>query len=131
MSAVLDKNKKRYTKVFMVESALILVIYALFYLLKPTVSLSFLLGALAAFLPQVVFAGYVFYLRAGSPPVEKAKILYQGEAIKITVMIVLLLLIFINIKLNPIIFFAGYFGLILLNNLLPFVLSPDSASRKN
>ncbi|MGV6988061.1 ATP synthase subunit I [Testudinibacter sp. P80/BLE/0925] len=122
MSAVLDKNKKLYSKVFIIEFALILIGYALFYLLQSALSLSFLLGSVIAWLPQMVFAVYVFYLQADSPIANKAKILYRGEGIKIALMIILLLLVFINIELNPIVFFAGYFCFILLNNLLPFVL---------
>lgn len=126
MSAVLDKHKRLWYKVFIVELALILVICTLLYALKPTLYISFLLGSLVAWLPQVALVGYVFYLRSNSPFIDKAKILYQGEAIKIAVMIILLLLIFINITLNPIVFFSGYLGFILLNNFLPFVLSPRS-----
>lgn len=122
MSAVLDKNKKLYSKVFIVEFALLLIGYALFALLQPALSLSFVLGALIAWLPQLVLVMYVFYLRADSPIADKANVLYQGEGIKVALMIILLLLVFINIELNPIVFFAGYFCFILLNNLLPFVL---------
>jgi ATP synthase protein I len=125
MSAVLDKNKKLYTKVFVIELALIIIIYVLLGLLQSVSSLSFLLGALIACLPQVFFVIYVFYWHAAARVEDKLKVLYQGEIIKISLTIVLLLLVFININLNPILFFAGYFCLILLNNLLPFVLRID------
>ncbi|MGR3806926.1 ATP synthase protein I [Pasteurella testudinis DSM 23072] len=131
MSAVLDKNKTLYRKVFIIEWVFILGIYALFGLLQPALSLSFLLGALIALLPQMIFVIYVFYLRAGVPFSDKAKVLYQGEGIKIGLMVIALLVVFINIELNPIVFFTGYFGLILFNNLLPFVLPLVAAKAKN
>lgn len=61
MSAVLDKNKKLYTKVFVIELALIIIIYVLLGLLQSVSSLSFLLGALIACLPQV-FLSFMFFI---------------------------------------------------------------------
>ncbi|TNH09455.1 ATP synthase subunit I [Testudinibacter sp. TR-2022] len=131
MSAVLDRNRKLYHKAFIIELALILIVYALIGLLQPAFSFPFLLGALIGWLPQLVLVVYVFYLRANLQPEHKLKALYQGEGIKIVLTIILLLLVFINIDLTPLAFFAGYFGLILLNNLLPFVLQKHTESKIN
>ncbi|KGQ71512.1 hypothetical protein OA57_00105 [Chelonobacter oris] len=123
MSAVLDKNKAHYRKIFLVQFVLIVVGYTLINLSQPALSLSLLLGALIGWLPQLAFAVYVFYLRANVPLQDKLKIFYQGEGIKIALTVILLLLVFVNITIDPLLFFAGYFGLILLNNLLPFILT--------
>lgn len=132
MSAVLDKNKARYRQIFIIQGMIIVIIALLFLSSSGALSArSFLIGALIAWLPQTFFVYYVFYLRANAPITEKAKILYQGEGIKIGLMILLLILAFINLELSPHRFFAGYLGLILLNNLLPFVLPIVQAKVKH
>lgn len=124
MSKVIQQSKKIYQRAILVESIILIILYTVITIFEPKFSLSFLLGALAGFIPQLGFVGYIFYFVEKNSIQNRVKILYQSEAVKIGLNIFLFALLFLLFKsIEPIGLFVGYLGSILFNSILPLFFS--------
>lgn len=124
MSTVINKAKLQYRRALGAEVGIIIILtFVLFLWPKENVSISFLVGCLSSFLPHCVFVYWVFF-RNSVKDRTKMTAFYQGEGIKWLITILLVVACFKLIsQLEFIFFFAGYFITLLLNNVIPFVLS--------
>lgn len=123
MSAVINRTKQHYRKALKSESLIIFALFALLMVWKGNPSLSFLAGCLAIFLPYCLFVYWIFFKKTAKNQ-SKMTAFYRGEAIKWLTTIALIILSFYLLPSFKVIwFFVGYFVTLLLNNLIPFVLS--------
>lgn len=78
---------------------------------------------LAGFLPQCLLI-YWYFFRQNEKMPSKMTALYQGEGLKWLATILLIVISFkLVAEMNVIAFFSGYILLLILNNLIPFLLS--------
>lgn len=126
MSAVINKAKLQYRKALSIEVAIIFILTFILFLLKGDVSISFLTGGMASFLPHCVFVYWVFF-RNSAKDRTKMTAFYWGEGIK---WIVAIVLIVSSLTLVPnlqfLVFFVGYFLALFLNIALPILLNRKS-----
>lgn len=126
MSAVINKAKRHYLKALRTELSIIITGFLLLTILKGYVSVSFLIGSLAIFLPHCLFVYWIFFKKPAENH-SKLSAFYQGEGIK---WFVTILMVIAGLKLVPDLqigpFLVGYIVTLLLNNIVPFVLSKCS-----
>lgn len=124
MSAVLERTKKRYFKVMKIALLALICGSGVIVLMQSLqVGLSFFLGGLASFLPQCLFIYWVFFRRTGKKT-QKITAFYRGEGLKWLATIVLVVAMLKGIaELDTMLFFAGYFVLLLVNSLLPLIIN--------
>ncbi|AHG74534.1 H(+)-transporting two-sector ATPase, F(0) subunit I [Mannheimia varigena USDA-ARS-USMARC-1296] len=123
MSTVINKAKSQYRKALMLEAGILVFITLGFFLGFGYAGFSFLVGSLASFIAHCVFVYWVFF-RNSAKDLTKMTAFYRGEGIKWLVTILWIVACFKWIpNLNFVLFFVGYFIALLLNNLIPFVLS--------
>ena len=123
MSAVINRAKSQYKQALKVEFFLLCVFALGVSLWKMNFNFSFLGGALASFLPHLVFVYWVFFKKSAKNQ-SKMTAFYRGEGMKWLVTIILVLGCFKLIPaLDVVLFFVGYFIALFLNNMIPFVLS--------
>lgn len=126
MSTVINKAKQQYQRALGVEIASILILALALGIWKNGVSISFLLGCLASFLPHAVFVYWVFF-RNSAKDRTKMTAFYWGEGIKWVVAIVLIVASLTLIPdLQYLVFFGGYFLALFFNIALPILLSRKS-----
>lgn len=90
---------------------------------KWLIGVSFLLGALAIAIPHGLFVWLVFFTKKQQIS-NKLTTFYRGEAVKFISTIFFIVLAFKLVdSMHVIAFFIGYFITIVLNNLLPFLVS--------
>ncbi|WP_231923617.1 ATP synthase subunit I [Gallibacterium genomosp. 3] len=83
----------------------------------------FLFGALIGLIPQILFVGFLLFRGLNTPQANKVKVLYQAEIFKVCITILFFVMLFVIDKtISPLGLFGGYFGVIILNNLLLFIL---------
>lgn len=123
MSAVINRAKQHYAKSLKVEGVILLLISIGLLGVKGNVSISFLTGSLASFLPFGLFVYWVFFKKTAKNS-SKMTAFYWGEGVKWMATIMLLIA---GLTLIPTLqigaFFVGYFLALLLNNVIPFMLS--------
>ncbi len=123
MSAVINRAKQHYAKSLKVEGVILLLISIGLLGVKGNVSISFLTGSLASFLPFGLFVYWVFFKKSAKNS-QNLTAFYWGEGIKWMATIILLIIGFTAIPhLHIWAFFVGYFLALLLNNVIPFMLS--------
>lgn len=127
MSAVINKAKQHYLKALRTEFSIIITGFLLLTISKGYVSVSFLIGSFAIFLPHCLFV-YWFFFKKSAKNNSKLSAFYQGERVKWFVTIILVIA---GLKLVPDLriglFLTGYIVTLLLNNIVPFVLSKSSS----
>lgn len=123
MSAVLTQTKQLYRTALSVELIVLAGLFLLVWLLSGGGSaVSLLIGGMIALVAQLMFVYWVFF-RKQAATVNKMSAFYAGEALKWLVTIVLIVLVFKGFPtVNIVLFFAGYFVILLCNSLLPFIL---------
>ncbi|WP_018651457.1 ATP synthase subunit I [Actinobacillus capsulatus] len=126
MSAVINKAKQHYRKALTIEFGVIFVAAIVLAVLNVNQGLAFLGGSLASFLPHVLFVYWIFFKESAKNQ-SKMTAFYRGEGLKwlATIMLIVASLKFIP-ELHLVLFFVGYFVALLLNNVIPFVLSKRS-----
>lgn len=123
MSAVIHQTKEHYIKSFIFQSILMIFICFFVFFWKKSIAIDFFIGMLVGYLPHILLVFWVFF-RRNLEIQQKLNALYYGEGIKWLTTILLMVLSFrLKINLNIISFFTGYILLIILNNLVPFLLS--------
>ncbi|EXI62859.1 hypothetical protein MHD_07005 [Mannheimia granulomatis] len=124
MSAVINKAKSQYLKALRIEAGIMLVLAFTLFLWKGYYnSISFLVGGISSFVPHIVFVYWVFF-RNSAKDRTKMSSFYRGEGLKWLVTIIFIIVCFKLIpNLDFVLFFAGYFIALFLNNIIPFVLS--------
>ncbi|MDD0824200.1 ATP synthase subunit I [Mannheimia sp. AT1] len=126
MSAVINKAKLQYRRALGIEAGIILVLAFVLFLWKGYVSISFLAGGCASFVPHSIFVYWVFF-RNSTKDRTKMTAFYCGEGIKWLITILLIVLSFTLIpNLQYLVFFVGYFLALFLNIALPMLLSRKS-----
>ncbi|MCK3658086.1 F0F1 ATP synthase subunit I [Pasteurellaceae bacterium Pebbles2] len=123
MSAVIHRAKQHYLKSLKTEFAFILLLALLCFFWQKSLSISFLNGLLASFLPHCLFV-YWFFFRETTKNQTKMTALYRGEGIKwlVTILMIVASFKFIS-EISIIAFFVGYVISLILNNFIPFILS--------
>ncbi len=114
----LGKAQQKYKITFLLESIVFILSVIFLYFLQKSFAVSFAAGFFSAFFPYVLFVGVFFFVKNRQK--LNLKRFYIGEACKLFFTAILVVIFFITIKLNVILFFSGYFLAILTNNLLPF-----------
>lgn len=101
----------------------IAIIFIGLYPFQSVYAWAFLFGALIGLIPQVLFVGFLLFRGLDTPQANKVKVLYQAELFKVCITILFFVMLFIVDKtISPLGLFSGYFGVIILNNLLLFSL---------
>ncbi|OOS00473.1 hypothetical protein B0186_06430 [Canicola haemoglobinophilus] len=121
MSAVLKQTQKKYKISLLVEIVIFIVVLVFFSADNYIVFLSFLFGSLSVFVPYCVFVWLMFFVKQEYE--NTLKMFYYGELVKFILTICIVVFIFKTFMVNFIVFFIGYFITLLLNNLLPFMVS--------
>ncbi|MFQ1014471.1 ATP synthase subunit I [Avibacterium paragallinarum] len=121
MSAIIKQTKKQYLIALSIELLVMLVIFWFLWALQQS-AVSFLLGFLASFVPYALFVWVMFFFQQKkNNPLTR---FYRGGAIKFVCTIIFIVVAFkMVITMNYMVFFTGYFFALLLNNLLPFMVS--------
>lgn len=123
MSTVINQAKQHYVKALKIEIMLLLLFSLGLFLWQANFGCSLLAGGFAAYLPFGLFVYWVFFKKSAKAQ-SKMTAFYWGEGLK---WVATILLLIISLKWIPdlhiLSFFAGYFVALLLNNLIPFVLS--------
>lgn len=123
MSAVILKTKQHYQKALIIEMLTLFGVCLGLLVWNGMMGLSFLMGSLVNFFAHCVFVYWIFF-RKSAKNGTKMTAFYQGEALKWLVVIVLS---GGSLKWMPdlqiIWFFVGFLMALLLNNVIPFVLS--------
>lgn len=123
MSRVIQQAKKKYKMVLSIEFIILLASLFLLTFWQWKIALSFSLGIVAIFLPYCLFVWVVFFTK-NQQLSNKITSFYRGEAIKFVSTIVLIVLAFrLYADMHIMAFFTGYFIAIILNNILPFLVS--------
>lgn len=126
MSAVINKAKSHYRKALKIELWLILGLGLILAILKKEWSVSFSAGSFSSFVPHCVFTFWVFF-RNSAKDRTKMTAFYLGEVLKWLVAIFFIVISFLFIQpLHYAVFFIGYILALLLNILLPILLSQKS-----
>ena len=122
MSRVLERTKEVYRQVMVKEGLLLLILSCLLGTYQLNYGLSFFFGALASFIPQVIFILFVFFRSKSSQLTNKVTALYKGEGLKFILTILLTSVIFMFYSAVHIgIFFAGFLLFLLFNVVLPMI----------
>ncbi|MFZ7240615.1 ATP synthase subunit I [Avibacterium avium] len=122
MSAIIKQVKKKYQVALSIELLVFIVIFAILSTSQSVSAVSFLLGSLAIFVPHCLFVFLVFFIKQKNN--HKLTTFYRGGAIKFICTIIFIVLAFkFFAEMNYIAFFAGYFLGLLLNNLMPLMVS--------
>lgn len=123
MSAVIRRAKQHYLKSLLAQLLLIGLLAFVVFIWKPLFAMDFSCGMLAGFLPHGLMV-YWFFFHNQAKNQAKMTALYRGEGLKwlATIVLILLSIKFIP-NLNVPAFFVGYVLLLILNNLVPFLLS--------
>ncbi|WP_032093266.1 MULTISPECIES: ATP synthase subunit I [Pasteurellaceae] len=122
MSAIIKQAKRQYQFALGIELLVLLVIFSVLIALQWNIAVSFVLGAISVFIPHCFFAASVFFTERQYA--NKLSAFYRGEVIKFVFTIILIIVAFkLFLSMNFIAFFAGYFLGLVLNNLLPFLIS--------
>lgn len=123
MSAVIQRAKKHYFISLIIEISLIILITLFCFIWQPDNVISFILGILSSFLPHSFFV-YWFFFKNNQKTQTKITALYRGEGLKWALTILFIVGSFQLIsELRPLGFFVGYMLGLVLNNLIPFLLS--------
>ncbi|MGC6248901.1 ATP synthase subunit I [Bisgaard Taxon 45] len=123
MSQVIDRARKKYKMTLWVELGVLLTSFVCLIGYKWLIGVSFLLGALAIAIPHGLFVWLVFFTKK-QQTLNKLTTFYRGEAVKFISTIFFIVLAFKLVdSMHVIAFFIGYFITIVLNNLLPFLVS--------
>ena len=123
MSAVIHRAKKHYFKSLIIQSILMIFLCFFVFIWKNDVVIDFSIGMLIGYFPHILLVFWVFF-RDNSKTQQKLTALYYGEALKwLTTILLMVLSLKLITNLNVMPFFIGYILLILLNNLIPFLLS--------
>ncbi|MGC6408935.1 ATP synthase subunit I [Bisgaard Taxon 45] len=123
MSQVIDRARKKYKMTLWVELGVLLTSFVCLIGYKWLIGVSFLLGALAIAIPHGLFVWLVFFTKKQQIS-NKLTTFYRGEAVKFISTIFFIVLAFKLVdSMHVIAFFIGYFITIVLNNLLPFLVS--------
>lgn len=123
MSAVINQAKQHYVKALKIEVMLLLLFSLGLFFWQANWGVSLLAGSFAAYLPFGLFVYWVFFKKSAKSQ-SKMTAFYWGEGVKWITTILLLIFSLKGIPdLHILSFFAGYFLALLLNNLIPFVLS--------
>ncbi|MDP8079455.1 ATP synthase subunit I [Phocoenobacter skyensis] len=121
MSAVINQAKQTYLKAIKITLYVLVVVAIGVGIVRFNSLPSYILGTIASFIPHCLFTYWVFF-RTASPKKQQITVFYMGEAIKWLATIVLLILVFkFYLKIDVIIFFLGYFLILICNSLVPFV----------
>lgn len=124
MSAVINRAKQHYRNSLIFESVIIFGLYLVVLAVwNATLAFSVLSGMLAAYLPYCLFV-YWFFFHNLVKTRSKTTALYRGEGLKWAATIVFISVCFrFYTELNVAAFFAGYISILVLNNLIPFVIT--------
>lgn len=124
MSAVINRAKQHYRNSLIFESVIIFGLYLVVLAVwNATLAFSVLSGMLAAYLPYCLFV-YWFFFHNSVKTRSKTTALYRGEGLKWVATIVFISVCFrFYTELNVAAFFAGYISILVLNNLIPFVIT--------
>ncbi|MGC6405934.1 ATP synthase subunit I [Bisgaard Taxon 45] len=123
MSQVIDQARKKYKMTLWVELGVLLTSFVCLIGYNWLIGISFLLGALAIAIPHSLFVWFVFFTKKQQIS-NKLTTFYRGEAVKFISTIFFIVLAFKLVdSIHVIAFFIGYFITIVLNNLLPFLVS--------
>lgn len=123
MSAIIHKTKQNYRYYLTVELALIVVGTVGVSAFFGYDAFSFLGGALASFLPHCLFVFWVFFRKKSALYANKLTSLYQGEALKWLLTILLIVAAFtLYATIHIALFASGYFLMLVCNSLLPLCL---------
>ncbi|MDP8034122.1 ATP synthase subunit I [Pasteurella atlantica] len=130
MSAVINQAKQTYLKAIRITLYILIVSSISISVVKFNSLSSYILGTVAGFIPHCLFTYWVFF-RKSSQEKQQITVFYTGEAIKWLVTIVLLILIFkFYLKIDVIVFFLGYFLILICNSLVPFVIKKEGIKIK-
>ena len=123
MSRVLAQARAKYKKAILIELFFVVVLGSVIALLSDTQSaVDFCLGFFSAFIPFCVFVYVVFYCNQNLS--KKLTALYRGEAVKFALTILCIIAAFKGFHVSEfILFFAGFFVALVLNNVVPFLLN--------
>lgn len=123
-SAIISKKKQSvFWFLFLQFTLFILITLGIFYIAGGLYWYSFLLGAMANFLPSIYMALRVFGYKGMRPAKDVVRSFYRGEAGKLVMTVILLSLVFLLIKpLSAEYFFAGFGIAILSHWLSPIVI---------
>ncbi len=122
MSAIIKQAKRQYQFALGIELLVLLVIFSILIALQWNIAVSFVLGAISVFIPHCFFVAFVFFTKQRYT--NKLGAFYRGELIKFVFTIILIIIAFkLFLSINFVAFFAGYLLGLVLNNLLPFLIS--------
>ncbi len=122
MSRVLTQAKHCYQKSIWIEMGILLIIDALISLWQWKSAVDFCLGFFSAFLPYCAFVYLIFYRKQHLS--TKLTALYRGETVKFALTILCIIAAFKVFHVSEfILFFAGFFVALVLNNVVPFLLN--------
>ena len=123
MSTIINRAQNNYRISLIVEFFFLLCIFFILFFYNKILGYSFLLGCFSAFLPYCLFVYLTLFIKR--LPNKQLKVFYLAEAVKFGLTSSLIIFTLVYIKVNIIIFFAGYFLSILLNNILPFMVNKN------
>ncbi|MFZ7277401.1 ATP synthase subunit I [Avibacterium endocarditidis] len=122
MSAVIKKTKKKYQLALSIELLIFITVFLVLLAVQLSNAVSFLLGTFAIFVPYCMFVFLMFFKTAKNT--HQLTTFYRGGAIKFICTIILIVIAFKFFPtINYVVFFIGYFLALLLNNLLPVMVT--------
>lgn len=111
-------------QLFVKQLAVISLVVVVLWALYPAAGLEIALGALAAYVPQLVFTLIAFRHVGAKHQVRQVKALFVGEGLKLGLTVVFLVLVLAGVQpSNPILFLSTYIVVVLLNWLNPWLLN--------
>ncbi|TCP97292.1 ATP synthase protein I [Cricetibacter osteomyelitidis] len=132
MSAILKRTKKMYRKVILIELLCFITATLLIICYQINDGIAFALGVFSIFVPQCALIFFVYFRRQSQQNMQNMTALYQGEAIKFAITIVLMAGFFsLYQTMNYIFFFVGFIVALVLNNLLPIYFKQKENQKQN
>lgn len=123
MSAVINKAKSQYRRALGIEVGVILAFAFFLFLYKGNITISFIAGTVSSFVPHAIFVYWVFFRNSAKDRTNMTAF-YRGEGLKWLATILLIVGCFkLVFPMDFVWFFMGYFIVLLLNNMIPFLLS--------
>lgn len=126
MSAVINKAKQDYLRAIKIALAIFLLSAVVVFMIQSNSVLPFILGGSVNLIAHCVFVYWIFYFSAKKT--QQLTAFYKGEALKWAVTIILFIVMLKTNSatystMNFLVFFLGFFLMLMCNSLLPFVLA--------
>lgn len=116
-------NKRRFTRLWLIQVALTLVVAAGSALLYGSNgALSAVLGGLVCIIPNAFFANRLFKYEGARAAKQIVNSFYKGEALKFVLTIILFSVVFVVCSITPVVFFISYIVILMSHWFAPWVI---------